>query len=74
MAEKKPYIIKEQPGIKYYCACGVSQNLPYCDGSHKGTDFHPNKVEIEEEKDVAICSCGKSSHIPFCDGAHKALR
>ena len=41
MEKKKPYIILEQPGTKYYCACGLSQKLPYCDGSHKGSGLHP---------------------------------
>jgi CDGSH-type Zn-finger protein len=71
MEQKKPYIIKEQPGTKYYCACGGSKSQPYCDGSHKGSGLHPAKVEIEEEKTVAICSCGRSAKLPFCDGSHK---
>jgi len=71
MEKKHPYVIKELPGTKYYCACGRSQNLPNCDGSHKGSDFQPWKVEINEEKTVAICSCGRSARLPFCDGAHK---
>jgi CDGSH-type Zn-finger protein len=71
MEQKKPYIIKEQPGTKYYCACGSSRNQPYCDGSHKGSGLYPAKVEIDEEKTVAICSCGLSQKLPFCDGAHK---
>ncbi|MCX6180049.1 MAG: CDGSH iron-sulfur domain-containing protein [Chlorobiales bacterium] len=74
MEQKKPYIIKEQPGTKYYCACGSSQNKPYCDGAHKGSDIHPRKVEILEEKTVAICSCGSSANLPFCDGTHKTLQ
>ena len=72
MEKKHPYVIKEQPGTKYYCACGGSKNLPYCDGSHKGSNFQPWKVEIIEEKTVAICSCGRSANLPFCDGAHKS--
>jgi CDGSH iron-sulfur domain-containing protein 3 len=74
MEQKKPYIITEQPGTKYYCACGNSKNKPYCDGSHKGSGFQPAKVEIEEEKTVAICSCGLSAKLPFCDGSHKAVQ
>ncbi len=72
MDEKKPYIITEKPGTKYYCTCGRSQKLPYCDGSHRWSEFHPVKVEIEEEKTVAICACGRSQKFPFCDGSHKA--
>ncbi|MEI8102104.1 MAG: CDGSH iron-sulfur domain-containing protein [Chlorobium sp.] len=71
MEHKKPYIIKEQPGTKYYCGCGRSKNQPYCDGSHKGSEFFPRSVVIEAEKTVAICSCNKSASLPFCDGAHK---
>jgi CDGSH-type Zn-finger protein len=72
MEKKKPYIIVEQPGTKYYCACGRSQKLPYCDGSHKGSALHPAIVEIKEEKTVAICACGRSQNHPFCDGSHNA--
>jgi len=71
MEQKKPYLIKEQPGTKYYCGCGQSKKMPYCDGSHKGTGLHPRSVVIDEEKTVAICSCDRSAKLPFCDGAHK---
>ena len=74
MEEKGPYIITEQPGIKQYCSCGRSQTLPYCDGSHKGSGLHPAKVEIKEEKTVAICACGRSQNFPFCDGSHQAVQ
>jgi CDGSH-type Zn-finger protein len=74
MDPKKPYIITETKGTKYYCACGRSQKMPYCDGAHKGSGLHPDKVEIEEEKTVAICSCRSSANLPFCDGTHNALQ
>ena len=25
----------------YWCACGLSKKQPFCDGSHKGTEFTP---------------------------------
>ncbi len=30
-----PLEVKPQPKSVWICACGLSQNLPYCDGSHK---------------------------------------
>jgi CDGSH-type Zn-finger protein len=74
MAEaKSPWVVKEEPGTKYYCSCYKSEQLPYCDGAHKGTESEPYMVEIDEPKTVAVCSCGQSKNRPFCDGTHKSL-
>ena len=70
---KQPYVIQEKPGKKAYCACGLTGNPPYCDGSHKGTGKQPFIVNIEEPKTVAICGCGKSGNLPSCDGTHTKL-
>jgi len=69
----KPYIVEETQGRKAYCACEHSRNLPYCDGSHKGTGIGPRVVDIPEDKTVAVCACGHSGTQPFCDGSHKNL-
>lgn len=71
--DKKPIVIDTEPGIYYWCACGKSSKQPFCDGSHKGTDFSPVKVEITEKKKVFWCACKHSSKKPFCDGTHKDL-
>jgi len=73
IAQKKPYVIDEVPGTKFWCACGRSKNQPYCDGSHKGTGISPVKVEIKEAKKVAWCGCKHSEKGPFCDGSHRHL-
>lgn len=73
IVKRAPTVILEEPGLKFWCACGKSSKEPYCDGSHKGTDFAPVKVNIEEEKKVAWCSCKHSKKGAICDGAHSSL-
>jgi len=73
VVQKKPYVIEEAPGTKFWCACGRSKNQPYCDGSHKGTGIAPVKVEITERKKVVWCGCKHSKKGAFCDGSHRKL-
>ena len=73
IAQKMPYVIDENAGTKYWCACGESKNQPYCDGSHKGTEFVPVAVEIKEDKKVAWCGCKHTGNGAFCDGSHAKL-
>jgi len=73
IAQKGHYVKDEKPGDDLWCACGESSNQPYCDGSHKGTEFQPIKVSIDKEKKVAWCGCKRSSNNPYCDGTHTKL-
>jgi CDGSH-type Zn-finger protein len=71
--DRAPWKGELDPGKKAFCACGESENKPYCDGSHarKETGKTPHVVEIDESKRYAICMCGGSTDPPFCDGTHK---
>ncbi len=73
IAQKAPYVLELEQGTYYWCSCGKSSKQPFCDGSHKGSEFTPEKVEIEEKKKVALCGCKHSKNGAFCDGAHAKL-
>jgi len=73
IAQKSPYVQEMEPGQYAWCACGQSQKQPFCDGSHKGTEFKPVITKIEEKKKVAWCGCKHTKNPPFCDGSHSGL-
>lgn len=73
IAGKAPVVEKMAPGTYRWCSCGRSAKQPFCDGSHAGTEFRPQVVEITEEKVVAWCACKRTCGAPFCDGAHSKL-
>jgi CDGSH-type Zn-finger protein len=74
IAQKAPYPVAVEAGKSYWwCSCGHSKNQPFCDGSHKGSEFTPVKWDATENKTVYFCGCKQSGKAPLCDGAHKAL-
>ena len=72
-AQKSPYPIELEPGTYWWCACGRSQRQPFCDGSHKETEFTPVEFSVDEKKTVWLCGCKRTGHAPNCDGTHKAI-
>ena len=73
IAKKQPALVTLEPGTYFWCACGRSNNQPFCDSSHRGTEFSPVMIKIEEKKDVWLCQCKHSDNKPYCDGTHKTL-
>ena len=41
----------------YWCSCGKSAKQPFCDASHKGTEFNPIVYKAEETKKMFFCTC-----------------
>jgi len=74
VASKTPFAVEVETGKDYYwCSCGLSKGQPFCDGSHKGTTFTPQKFTAEENKTVYFCGCKQSATGMLCDGTHKKL-
>lgn len=73
IAAKTPLMVTLEPGTYYWCACGNSKNQPFCDGSHRGTEFVPLAFKVEEKKDAWLCQCKHTGNPPYCDGTHKKL-
>jgi len=74
VASKMPAVMELEPGEYWWCSCGKSSKQPFCDGSHKGTNFTPKKIEITETKSYAFCNCKHSGKGAFCDGSHNSLK
>ena len=73
IAQKGPYVVEVQEGKKYFwCACGLSKKQPFCDGSHKGSDFAPLQYKADQSKKVFFCTCKQTKDQPLCDGSHNA--
>ena len=73
IAQKSPYMLDLAAGTYWWCACGKSKSQPFCDGSHKGSEFTPVKLEVVEKTKLYLCGCKHSANKPYCDGTHKKL-
>ena len=70
----EPIAVDVEEGKMYWwCSCGRSQNQPFCDGSHKDTDFVPQGWEAPKTGKVFLCTCKRTAKGPLCDGAHNNL-
>ena len=74
IAQKSPFASTVEGGKTYYwCACGKSANQPFCDGSHRGSEFTPMAYKAEADGQVYFCGCKHSAKRPLCDGSHRSL-
>ena len=70
----EPIAVEVEEGKMYWwCTCGRSDSQPFCDGSHKDTDFIPQGWEAPKTGKVFLCACKRTAKGPFCDGEHNNL-
>ena len=75
VAQIGSFVVDVEEGKKYFwCACGLSQKQPVCDGSHKATGFSTIPYIATKTGKVYFCGCKKSSKKPLCDGTHNKLK
>lgn len=66
-----PFAIDVEAGQRYsWCACGLSKDQPFCDGSHKGGDIRPVRYIAEKSGQLYFCGCKQTKSPPLCDGSH----
>ncbi|MGH8034503.1 MAG: CDGSH iron-sulfur domain-containing protein, partial [Lysobacterales bacterium] len=74
IAARKPALVTLVKGKTYsWCHCGRSTKQPFCDGSHRGTEFQPKVFSCEADGDYLLCACKHTRNAPFCDGSHNNL-
>lgn len=76
IADTKSKIVQLEGEQEYtYCRCGLSQNQPWCDGSHEreNTGITPMCFTAEATEKRPLCMCKRSKGMPFCDGSHRSL-
>lgn len=74
IAQRSPFSAHVEAGKTYWwCACGRSRRQPFCDGSHKGSEFTPLEYRATQSETVFFCGCKNTATKPFCDGTHKTL-
>jgi CDGSH-type Zn-finger protein len=56
-----PLTVQMDAGTHWLCTCGLSANYPLCNGSHKGTEFQPNPLELAAPETVNIPAPGEFS-------------
>lgn len=73
IVQKAPFVLELNSGKYAWCACGLSANQPFCDGSHKSTNITPIVFEINDKTKIALCGFKHTKNKPKCDGTHKNL-
>jgi len=74
IAAKEPKEVELKAGKRYsWCACGLSNEQPFCDGTHQKGDLRPQLIKAEKDENAWLCQCKQTKNPPYCDGSHNSL-
>jgi CDGSH-type Zn-finger protein len=74
IAAKEPKEVELKEGKRYaWCACGLSKEQPFCDGTHTKGDLRPKMIKAEKDESAWLCQCKQTGNPPYCDGTHNKL-
>jgi CDGSH-type Zn-finger protein len=67
-----PFAVEVEEDKNYsWCSCGKSEKQPFCDGSHRDTEFSPVRFSATESKKMFFCGYKLTASQPMRDGSHK---
>jgi len=73
-AQNGPYAVEVVEGRQYlWCACGLSANQPWCDGSHGSGEAPPVAFIAPVSGIFYMCGCKRSQNKPYCFGNCRGL-
>lgn len=74
IAGKSSIKVNVESGKEYsWCSCGLSDNQPFCNGSHKGTGFKPLLFKATKDEIISFCACKQTNKSMICDGSHRKI-
>ncbi len=69
VAGDSPRAVEVKAGKAYmWCACGLSNKQPFCDGSHSKTEVRPLFYKSEKTEVVYFCMCKSTKSAPLPSG------
>ena len=72
LPNERPAAMQVEKGKFYWwCSCGKTKTVPFCDNSHAGTRYLPVIYQAEETKVEHFCGCSGTGNKPFCNGTHQ---